>query len=71
MGYKFKDKEEFKEEFKTRIIAKYGRSIEQSHITEKYMVLGTMIRDYAAMNWKASKEEIAKKNEKQMYYFSM
>ena len=71
MGYKFTNKEEFKEEFKTRIIAKYGRSIESAHITEKYMVLGTMIRDYAAINWKASKEEIAKNQEKQMYYFSM
>lgn len=69
--YKFRNSEEFKEEFKTRIIAKYGRSIEQAHITEKYMVLGTMIRDYAAMNWKASKEEIANKQEKQMFYFSM
>lgn len=71
MGYKFTNSEEFKEEFKARIVAKYGRSIEQSHITEKYMVLGTMIRDYAAVNWKASKEEIAKNQEKQMYYFSM
>lgn len=71
MGYKFTNKEEFKEEFKTRIEARYGRSIEQSHITEKYMILGNMIRDYVAFNWKASKEEIARKQEKQMYYFSM
>lgn len=71
MGYKFKDKEEFKEEYKTRIVAKYGRSIESAHITEKYMVLGTMIRDYAAINWKESKETIARNQEKQMYYFSM
>ena len=31
---KFKNKEEFKEEFKRRIIEKYGRSIEQAHVTE-------------------------------------
>ena len=48
---KFKNKEEFKEEFKRRIIEKYGRSIEQAHVTEKYMVLGTMVRDYASVNW--------------------
>ena len=71
MGYKFTNKEEFKQEFKTRIVARYGRSIESAHITEKYMVLGEMIRDFASINWKASKEEIAKKQEKQMYYFSM
>ena len=68
---KFKNKEEFKEEFKRRIIEKYGRSIEQAHVTEKYMVLGTMVRDYASVNWKASKEEIARVEGKQMYYFSM
>ena len=67
MGYKFTNKEEFKQEFQTRIVAKYGRSIESAHITEKYMVLGTMIRDYAAINWKESKEVIAKNQETQMY----
>ena len=65
------NKEEFKEEYKRRIIEKYGRSIEQAHRTEKYMVLGEMIRDYASVNWKTSKEVIANKEEKQMYYFSM
>ena len=68
---KFRNKEEFKTEFKRRIIETYGRSIEQAHITEKYMVLGTMVRDYASVNWKASKEEIAHHEDKQMYYFSM
>ena len=43
---KFRNKEEFKTEFMRRIIETYGRSIEQAHITEKYMVLGTMVRDY-------------------------
>lgn len=68
---KFKTKEDFKVEFQRRIIEKYGRSIDEAHKTEKYMVLGTMVRDYASVNWKASKEEIAKKEMKQMYYFSM
>lgn len=71
MKNKFKNKDEFKVEFKRRIVEKYGRSIEQAHITEKYMVLGTMVRDYAAVNWKASKDVVAKNQMKQMYYFSM
>lgn len=71
MENKFSNKEEFKNEFKRRIIEKYGRSIEQAHKTEKYMVLGTMIRDFVGVNWKASKEVIAQKGQKQMYYFSM
>lgn len=67
----FSTTEEFKDEYKRRIIEKYGRSIEQAHKTEKYMVLGEIIRDYASVNWKSSKEEIANKEQKQMYYFSM
>lgn len=68
---KFQNKEEFKEEYKRRIIEKYGRAIDQAHPTEKFMVLGEMIRDFASVNWKSSKEEIAAKGQKQMYYFSM
>lgn len=68
---KFTTKKEFEDEFKRRIIEKYGRSIEQAHITEKYMVLGELVRDFASVNWKSSKEAIAAKEQKQMYYFSM
>lgn len=68
---KMSNKEEFKQEYKRRIIEKYGRSIEQAHKTEKYMVLGEMIRDFASVNWKTSKEVIANREEKQMHYFSM
>ncbi|MCI8540599.1 MAG: glycogen/starch/alpha-glucan phosphorylase [Erysipelotrichaceae bacterium] len=68
---KFQNKSEFKAEYQRRIIEKYGRSIEQAHKTEKYIVLGEMIRDFAGVNWKSSKEEIAKQEQKQMYYFSM
>lgn len=61
MERKFSTKEEFKEEFKRRVVEKYGRSIESAHKTEKYMVLGTMVRDYASINWKESKEEVVEK----------
>ena len=42
----FKNKEEFKFEFSRRIIESYGRTVEEAHITEKFMVLETMVRDY-------------------------
>ena len=71
MANEFKNKNEFKEEFQRRIIERYGRSFEQAHITEKYMILGEMVRDYASIHWNASKNVIAEKQEKQMYYFSM
>ena len=71
MTNEFKDKNEFKTEFKKRIIRHYGRSIEQAHITEKYIILGEMVRDHASENWNLSKDVIANNQEKQMYYFSM
>lgn len=71
MVNEFKDKEEFKQDYKKRIIQHYGRSIEQAHITEKYMILGEMVRDYASENWNLSKDVINDKKEKQMYYFSL
>ena len=67
----FKNKETFKEVFKRRIEETYGRHIDTTDITEKYIVLGNLIRDYASLNWMDSKEKTVKNNEKQMYYFSM
>ncbi len=67
----FNNKFEFKKEFTRRIEEKYGRSLENSHITERYLVLGEMVRQYSSLNWKESKEKIRKLEAKQMYYFSM
>ncbi|MBR3839823.1 MAG: glycogen/starch/alpha-glucan phosphorylase [Erysipelotrichales bacterium] len=67
----FANKEEFKQEYQERIIKKFGRSIELAHISEKYIVLGTMVREYASTNWKEAKDLVAKKGYKQVTYFSM
>lgn len=67
----FKDKFEFKREFVDRIVEKYGRTLAQSHLTERYVVLGEMIREYASIYWKDTKEKSAQLESKQMYYFSM
>lgn len=67
----FRNKSEFKNDFAARIVSKYGRSIEQAHMTEYYMVLGEMVRDYASVNWKSTKERVASIREKEMWYFSM
>ena len=70
-AYMFKNKTEFKKEFTRRLIESYGCTVEQTHQTEKYMTLGYMVRDYANVNWKDTKEAIAAQNAKQVYYFSM
>ncbi len=67
----FKNKEEFKFEFSKRIIESYGRTVEESHMTEKFMVLGTMVRDYASVNWAMTKMYTKTKQQKQVHYFSM
>ena len=67
----FKDKHDFKRDFTQRVVEKYGRSVQQSHRTERFMVLGDMVRDYASIHWKQSKEEAANIGAKQMFYFSM
>ncbi len=67
----FQNKTDFKRDFTKRVEEKYGRSVEQSHASERYMILGDMVRDYASIHWKGNKEEIAQHGDKQMYYFSM
>lgn len=67
----FSNVETFKDAFATRIVEIYGRSVEQSHQYEKYIVLGTMIRDFASLSWKETKEKIQKNQQREMIYFSM
>ncbi|MGB7595173.1 MAG: glycogen/starch/alpha-glucan phosphorylase [Erysipelotrichaceae bacterium] len=67
----FQNKFQFKRDFTQRVVETYGRSVEQSHRTERYMVLGEMVRDYASIHWKESKEAAAQLGAKQMVYFSM
>jgi starch phosphorylase len=67
----FRSKHEFEKEFTRRLVESYGCAVEQTHPTEKYMVLGTMVRDYANVNWKDTKGAIQDEKAKQVYYFSI
>ena len=67
----FNNKESFKKEFKNRCVTKYGVDMSRCHITELYEVLGTMVRDYCAEDWKASKDFVNEHHGKQLVYFSM
>ncbi|MBR3693141.1 MAG: glycogen/starch/alpha-glucan phosphorylase [Erysipelotrichales bacterium] len=67
----FSNKEGFKKEYERHMAEEYGRSLELSHITEKYMVLGKMIREYAAIHWKETRTKVAKQGLRQVHYFSM
>lgn len=61
----------FKDTFKIKLEETYGRSVEQCHKYEKYLVLGTMIRDFASIAWKNTKELVQNQEQREMVYFSM
>ena len=47
----FKDKMSLKE-FAKRLSEKYGKNVKDSHISERYDALGTIVRDYAGNYWR-------------------
>ncbi|HHU59763.1 TPA: glycogen/starch/alpha-glucan phosphorylase [bacterium] len=67
----FLNKEEFIKEYVRRSIERFGREVEEIHPTEKFFVLGEMVRDYASVNWKNTKQSIARSEGKQLIYLSM
>lgn len=67
----FKNKESFKKEFTERLSSKFGRSVESSHITERYDILGEMVRDYAGSKYRTTHDAVIKNKQKQLVYFSM
>ncbi len=62
---------EFKAIYQRKIAEKYGRSLAESHVMERYDILGEMIREHASLHLKEEKDLIANQGQKQMYYFSM
>lgn len=67
----FSNTEAFKQAFKLRLAEKYSNTIEDSHITEQYDILGEMIRDYANYDWRNVLKEVKSEDKKQLIYFSM
>lgn len=67
----FSNKEAFKESFKRRLAEKYSNTIEDSHITEQYDILGEMVRDYANYDWRSVRKELRSEDKKELIYFSM
>ena len=66
----FENKQSFKEEYARRLLETYGVSVENSHITERYAVLGEMVRDYANVDWGRTHDKTIKK-QRTLIYFSM
>ncbi|MDR1698144.1 MAG: glycogen/starch/alpha-glucan phosphorylase [Erysipelotrichaceae bacterium] len=67
----FNDVTSFKVEFAKRLLERYGRMIEKSHITERYVVLGELIRDYAGKAYQDTSSYVLDTKGRQLIYFSM
>ncbi len=67
----FENKEVFKKEFARRLLERFGVSVEYSHVSERYEVLGEMVRDFANVDWAITHDKTIKHNEKALIYFSM
>ena len=67
----FANKDEFKKEFKEKVVQKYGRSYKECSSIELYEVLGEVVNSYASKDLMLSKDYVEKHQKKQLIYFSM
>lgn len=67
----FSDAETFKEALKAEVSARFGRDFEDAYPEERYLALGTLIRDQLGYSWKVTKKSVSEHQTKQLYYFSM
>lgn len=67
----FQNKEVFKNEFEKRLAVIYGNNVQTSDITERFNILGGMVRDYASPDWRSTRNAIQKNEQRQLIYFSM
>ena len=67
----FENKAAFKKAFTERMMERYGVSISDSHVSERYAILGEMVRDYANVDWGNTRSKSIKKDQKTLIYFSM
>ena len=67
----FENKAAFKKAFTERMLERYGVSVNDSHISERYAILGEMVRDYANVDWGHTRSKSIKRDQKTLIYFSM
>lgn len=67
----FSDAQTFKEALTTEVAHRFGRDFEDAYPEERYLVLGSLIRDQLGNTWKETKNSVAEHQTKQLYYFSM
>jgi len=67
----FENKDIFQDAYKTRTEQIYGIKFQETSLHQRYVALGTLIREYISTNWIETNEAIKNQQKKQVYYFSM
>lgn len=65
------DKKEFKKNYAEKFRECFGKNLEEGSDVEKFMSLGTLIRDYMSAPWVKTNNYYLEKQRKQVYYFSI
>ncbi len=67
----FTNKESFKAAFIEKLEHLYGKSLEDTTTSEKYLALGTLVREHLSKKWINTIKRYKDPGVKQAYYFSM
>ena len=65
------DKEKFKNDFRAKLMQLYRTDVSGSSDTERYIALGTLIKEYMALDWYETENRNFQEKRKHVYYFSM
>lgn len=67
----FKNKENFIKNFRERMEKTYLVDLEHSSIRQRYNILGQLVKDTIAVDWKKTNDRLSAGAAKEVYYFSM
>ena len=65
------DKETFKKDYEESLLRLYRIGIGESTDTERYIALGTLLKEYMARDWYTTETRSFEQKKKTVYYFSM
>lgn len=65
------NKEKIKDDFINKVTSMYAQEVSSCSKVQQYLALGSLVKDYASVNWIKSNNTYLNKNTKQIYYFSM
>jgi len=65
------DKERFKQDFQNKLMLMHRKGMDTATETEKYLALGTLLRDYMSKEWYETDRRNHAEKQKAVYYFSL